>query len=248
MERLSTRGSVDAIIGLEYLPTGSANAQEFGAAFPQARGTNSGSSLRAYAATTALLAAMLFSGTGGHAVHDADTFVASRTTAQAVVQEHSRRKRKASAVPIPLSERVKAIQRSFSLNVGQLSAALGVGRPAVYRWLRDGAKPHNANLARLEILYRLAQDWTRSSPKPVGKYLIVPLWNGESLASLLSRSEVNIPEVQEAMSAIAGAINAAEQRKRRSAYRSVADVMAENRYEAEREDVQRTNLEDMLGT
>ncbi len=127
---------------------------------------------------------------------------------------------------VSVTDRLRAVRRALSLNVSQLAEAMQVGRPAIYSWLR-GASPRRVQLQRLKQLYDIATDWSRRHSGPVGKLLIAPLEDGESLVSLLMEPEIDIGRVQRALSVISDSLSATESRRQRSGYRSVASVMKE---------------------
>jgi transcriptional regulator with XRE-family HTH domain len=139
------------------------------------------------------------------------------------------------------------LRESLSLNMTQLARGLGVGRAALYGWLSDARTPRLKHLARLRELYDVASYWRRLSSKPLGKYLIMPLNNGNSIARLLTKSPLPMTEIKSALEAVASEILASETRKRSSGYRSVASVMAERGYKPlPGDDTRSLDLDDLV--
>lgn len=148
---------------------------------------------------------------------------------------------------LSIHEQVAMLRESLSLNMTQLARGLGVGRAALYGWLSDARTPRLKHLARLRELYDVASYWRRLSSKPLGKYLIMPLNNGNSIARLLTKSPLPMTEIKSALEAVASEILASETRKRSSGYRSVASVMAERGYKPlPGDDTRSLDLDDLV--
>ncbi len=131
---------------------------------------------------------------------------------------------------LSVHRQVAVLRESLSLNMTQLARGLGVGRAALYGWLSDARTPRLKHLGRLKELYDVASYWRRLSSKPLGKYLIMPLNNGTSIARMLTRASLSMTEIKVALGAVANDMLASETRKRSSGYRSVASVMQERGY------------------
>ena len=69
----------------------------------------------------------------------------------------------------PISSMVNRIRLAFGLSVTDLAAVLGVERPTIYSWLKDGSTPAPARLTRVRQVLTLADTWSdiragRSAP------------------------------------------------------------------------------------
>lgn len=62
--------------------------------------------------------------------------------------------------PAPISSMVNRIRLAFGLSVTELAAVLGVERPTIYSWLKDGSTPAPARLARVKQVLALADTWS----------------------------------------------------------------------------------------
>ena len=131
---------------------------------------------------------------------------------------------------LSIQDRVVTIRQHLSLNMSQLAKGLGVGRAALYGWLSDESTPRAKHLTRLKDLYDIATYWGQLSAKPLGKYLIMPLDNGVSVARLLTKSQLPTREIKDALDLISHDMIATEARKQASGYRSVRDVMKARGY------------------
>ncbi|MGP6206077.1 helix-turn-helix domain-containing protein [Microbacterium sp. F2] len=60
----------------------------------------------------------------------------------------------------PISSMVNRIRLAFGLSVTDLAAVLGVERPTIYSWLKDGSTPAPARLARVQQVLALADTWS----------------------------------------------------------------------------------------
>src|SRR5882672_10493645 len=131
---------------------------------------------------------------------------------------------------LSVEEQVAMLRESLSLNMTQLAKGLGVGRAALYGWLSDARVPRLKHLVRLKELYDVASYWRRLSSKSLGKYLIMPLNNGTSVARMLTKAPLPTGDLKVALEAIASDMLASDTRKRSSGYRSVTSVMQERGY------------------
>lgn len=61
---------------------------------------------------------------------------------------------------VPISSMVNKIRLAFGLSVTDLAAVLGVERPTIYSWLKDGSTPAPARLARVQQVLALADTWS----------------------------------------------------------------------------------------
>ncbi len=146
---------------------------------------------------------------------------------------------------IGVADRVAVIKKELSLNMTQMAQALRVGRPALYGWLSDVVTPRSAHLSRLKELYNLAVHWGRLVERPVGKYLIMPLDDGKSLARLLTTKPLDSDRILRAFESIRSAIVVSEERKRSSGYRSAASIMRERGYDDDPRESQERRLADV---
>jgi hypothetical protein len=103
-------------------------------------------------------------------------------------------------------EQIAGIQRYLSLNVTDLSSALGVGRPTVYAWMR-GVQPQDAHLQRIQQLYRIARSWRAISSSPVGAYLAARLGFGGSLMAQLAEETLDEAAINSSFAEIRAALN-----------------------------------------
>ena len=88
-------------------------------------------------------------------------------------------------------EKLASIQRYFSMNVSDLASVLRVARPTVYSWIKQRSEPRDANLDRIERLYRLGRSWRKMSDKPVGAFLKMKKQGGTSLLDDSSAPQLN---------------------------------------------------------
>ena len=91
--------------------------------------------------------------------------------------------------------KLATIQQYLSLNVTQLSQALGVTRPTIYAWLKAEAEPQSVHVSRIQKLYSIARTWRAKSTLPIGQLLttVVPS-SGRSLLDILTNASVDEAE------------------------------------------------------
>jgi len=96
-------------------------------------------------------------------------------------------------------ELLAGIRSSLALQVKDLAAILHVQRPTIYAWVDGRAIPHKANRERLRAVYRLAKQWDRLSPEPLGQALHHMGADGTSLFDLLASSSIQEERVGQRM-------------------------------------------------
>jgi len=143
-------------------------------------------------------------------------------------------------------QRIGAIRANLSLNHSQVAEAMRVQRPTVYGWLK-GTAPRGAQQIRLKQLYDIAALWRTLSDGPVGKNVIAPVLDGQSLAGLLREPSLNIPKIKKVLEIFAIANNIVAERKRASGYKSVASVMQSRGLKPPSDETRQDRLDDAIG-
>lgn len=115
----------------------------------------------------------------------------------------------------PVSSMVNRIRLAFGLSVTDLASVLGVERPTIYSWLRDGSTPAPARLARVRRVLGLADIWAalRTGRRaPTMKSEVAP---GTDLFSALRAPHLWVTEIERNLRDQASAIRTNEARRER---------------------------------
>lgn len=99
-------------------------------------------------------------GTGGFLTDHLMRLVSSRSTGSRVRVVVEGVESTVAEPSAPISSMVNRIRLAFGLSVTDLASVLGVERPTIYSWLKDGSTPAPVRLARVEQVLALADTWS----------------------------------------------------------------------------------------
>jgi len=88
---------------------------------------------------------------------------------------------------LTISEQVKLIKDSFSLNMSAMAELLNVSRPTIYAWLKGEPPKTQENISHTNFVTSQAQIYSELNLERPDNFIKRPLFNGESLFSLLKQ-------------------------------------------------------------
>lgn len=155
------------------------------------------------------------SGTGGFLTSHLMKLVSARRTGSRVRVVVGEVESPASEPSEPISSMVNRIRLAFGLSITDLASVLGVERPTVYSWLRDGSTPAAARLVRVRLVLGLADTWAALDEGPSEPTMTSEVAPGVDLLSALRVPHLWVTEIEKNLRDQAAAIRASKARQER---------------------------------
>jgi len=118
-----------------------------------------------------------------------------------------------AAAVVSTSERILDALRFLGLTKTQLKDICAVSRQTLYDWLDSKFEPDAANAARVRTIHELALLVPKHSRAPIRAALLTqPIAAGESLLDMLQKQQLDMPQLREAVIALASRSGMREKR------------------------------------
>ena len=91
--------------------------------------------------------------------------------------------------------KIARLRSTLSLNISEVAAALRVERPTIYAWIGGRTRPQQGNLARLDLILRVARRWSELTPQPLGRLREERFSGRPSLQDLLVSEQLDFSAI-----------------------------------------------------
>lgn len=90
---------------------------------------------------------------------------------------------------LTISEQLELIKNSFGLNMSAMAELLNISRPTAYTWLKGEPPKNQENIYHTNFVVSQAKIYSELNLERPDNFIKRPLFNGESLFSLLKMGE-----------------------------------------------------------
>lgn len=139
---------------------------------------------------------------------------------------------------LTVAARIAFCRAQLSLNMTQMASVLKRERQTLYAWIAASSLPQPHGEQRLDKIVKLASEWQRHSPEPMGRASMRTLSNGQNLYQMLCADMIDpfqirplFPELKQ----LASAKSSGETRRQRwiaTGYEDLSDQQMDERLQA----------------